>query len=71
MRKAVITVIFVSLLQGCSDSSSTSNNSKAYCDSLGGELVNGQCEIVDPDQIKSLCEREGLTYSEKYNACLQ
>lgn len=70
--KLLIFAVSIVVMQGCSGGSETSSLSESECSSVGGKLIDGQCQQpVSPVQMKSICDSQGMTYVEKFNGCIE
>ena len=71
MKKLFLLVVIL-YVQACSDDDRNGSISQAQCDSAGGKMVNGQCQKEVPaNQMKSICDSQGMKYVEEYNGCVK
>lgn len=68
--KIVIVVTLFLALQACSNGNSSDTVSKATCDSWGGEIVNGSCEIRMTAEDLKRCETDNFLLEPGEKGCM-
>lgn len=68
--KTVIALALLFAIQACSNEDTSNTTSKATCDSWGGEIVNGSCEIRMTSEDLERCADDPIFLEPGQKGCM-